>query len=1545
LYVEYPAFLPGVQPGPPRGTQWERAVIASGAFGPTLAKLRILGIHGCRFVPLAAENPDIVVGRVAGFDTAVYGLPKQSFPILCELPKREGAGDVLAAATKLSNFVTGRYAPSDAWRAIWCHVLGWLQPGRKIPEIKWTASVRPSFRADDPLPADIERQSLRRGIDWYFNSRMLVHPSMTAKYDRPANGPKPASADPDLKQDWPYGHRVARMPDLSTPTGDGSLGVLEGFDAKIFPDGTQPVRWWKREDCNGEIAGAMALAGVVLQNAAFVKTGGSIGDWLYFRSMMSLGHRADPKHPAYGLMGWGDVPQYCGPGSMDNCGVYYGDGNARCMLGMMLAAAAIKTDRYDERLMKCLLANLRISGQLGFQQNRIDEGPLEKSGWQSRFNAKNVSYSPHYQANLWACYLWGYRQTGFELFLNRAKTAIRMTMAAYPDRWTWTNGIQQERAKMLLPLAWLVRVEDTPEHRAWLRRMAADLLAAQDPCGAVGEQLGEAGHGGFPPPASNEAYGTNETPLIQTNADAACDLLYTTNFAFLGLHEAAAATGDPFYRDAEEKLAKFLCRIQIRSETHPELDGGWFRAFDFKRWEYWASNADSGWGAWCIESGWTQSWITSVLALREMKASVWDLTAQSKVSRHFARLRQEMLPDAASESPEPKKAAAPAAAPSAPLLAGDRFDGQFFRGEGDREYLELLDISRRMFAPDPQFQSIPMLYTPYWNGLLEGPTWQAWWTQNSYGPTYCGLPFFQEPLVSFVQNSQDLWFDQMGDGKRTWQWRGQGPELVIPDGQLCDGARPGHAGPKQGDGNVAIHDWELEETAAAVVMQAELLLISRDREAIGHYLPLLRRSADFLETRRDPKNNLFLAGPAANLLAPSYAGWKKPDGSYDKAYLAGLSITCIAALDRLIELEKLSGAAENVRLYSQRRDLARKGLPGLMTDEGYFVKSIDPDGVRHGVLGAPRHGYFEAVCNHDAICFRVTDDRQSRRIMEKMLSLPGLRPHALVITNWPGLDDMYASPDQGLWKYGVWVNGGHWTTCEARMVMAYYRLGYYDDARRSMQAILRFAREFRMDNNLSDFGAAVYQPKEPINLCYDVFGLPAAMLRGLFEYQYSAEGLKLLPHIPGGIKRLEQHFPVRFGAKRLFLATQGSGPVTGVTVNGRTWPAFDAGSVTLPYEQTPDPAVIRIALGGSAPLPFEPRTSPPALPPVPELSRIDWAGRQIPVLPANNLPLRIGADSRGENRFVGDIARAQVFRRALGDEEIALLAGGRPGPLDADPDLAGDWRFDAPKDGAFANAAGDGPPARIVGNASPVDSPHGKALRLDGTGYLEIPNSPRLNFSVACTLAVWICPKEQAPKGGRIIDKIEAGGANGYLLDTDPGNSLRLIVEGGAVAHNAKLKPGRWVHVAATADADSRLVLYVDGKRVAAARQELPVDVPFLQAAADSLRRFHQRLEAAGLGDCYEAAHARLAVEALAASCQRLEMLEEGKLSVLAPASQRAADKSYFAAAAKLCCGLERTLRSYERAADPHRKRIYEIWNARLDEQAVAPASRDLVPR
>ena len=98
------------------------------------------------------------------------------------------------------------------------------------------------------------------------------------------------------------------------------------------------------------------------------------------------------------------------------------------------------------------------------------------------------------------------------------------------------------------------------------------------------------------------------------------------------------------YAHAENQLARFLCRIQVRSEVRPELDGAWFRAFDFERWEHWASNADAGWGAWCVETGWTQGWIVTVLALRELNTSLWDLTAGIKLDEQLEPIRRMMFP-------------------------------------------------------------------------------------------------------------------------------------------------------------------------------------------------------------------------------------------------------------------------------------------------------------------------------------------------------------------------------------------------------------------------------------------------------------------------------------------------------------------------------------------------------------------------------------------------------------------------------------------------------------------------------------------------------------------------------------------------------------------------------------------------------------------------------------------------------------------------------------------------------------------------------------
>jgi hypothetical protein len=501
------------------------------------------------------------------------------------------------------------------------------------------------------------------------------------------------------------------------------------------------------------------------------------------------------------------------------------------------------------------------------------------------------------------------------------------------------------------------------------------------------------------------------------------------------------------------------------------------------------------------------------------------------------------------------------------------FFGTHFSGSGDTDYLQLLDIAARQFTPDPEFQNLSMLYEPSWNGLVEGPTWDAWWIQNSYGGSYCWLPFAVEPWSTFIANSQELWFAHQGDGK-TPDKNG----YVAPDGCLVDAANLKVHYYRQGDGRHDIHDWFMEATAAGVVLQSELLLILRDEKAIDKYLPQLERAANFIETRRDPKTGLYLGGVACNLLAPSFGGYKKPDGTRDKAFHAGLQVTYIAALDRLIELEKLAGHAETAGAYTHRRDLAKQSLPKLVTDEGYFLSSLDPDGVEHGHFGAKQHGYFESSVNHDAICFRVADDEQAKKIYAKIASIPQLRPHDVIIPNYPSYDDLYEI-NWHLWQYGLWTNGGHWSTCEARMIMGYYRLGHQDDARKSMQHMLKFARQFKMDNNLTDFGNAPYQPQLPINITVDAFAPSAAIIRGLFEYLYKSDRVILLPHIPKGITRLEQKDPIRFGGKKLFLSTIGQGHVSSVTINGEIWTDFTPEQIVLPFDKTPDIARIEIKLG------------------------------------------------------------------------------------------------------------------------------------------------------------------------------------------------------------------------------------------------------------------------------------------------------------------------------------------------------------------------------
>ncbi|MCS3345450.1 hypothetical protein NXX10_25255 [Bacteroides xylanisolvens] len=54
-------------------------------------------------------------------------------------------------------------------------------------------------------------------------------------------------------------------------------------------------------------------------------------------------------------------------------------------------------------------------------------------------------------------------------------------------------------------------------------------------------------------------------------------MLYTTNFAFVGLCEAAKATNDSTYVKAVNQMRDFLIRIQVKSDKFRNVDGAWFK--------------------------------------------------------------------------------------------------------------------------------------------------------------------------------------------------------------------------------------------------------------------------------------------------------------------------------------------------------------------------------------------------------------------------------------------------------------------------------------------------------------------------------------------------------------------------------------------------------------------------------------------------------------------------------------------------------------------------------------------------------------------------------------------------------------------------------------------------------------------------------------------------------------------------------------------------------------------------------------------------------
>jgi hypothetical protein len=121
---------------------WERIAVATGAPVSGLKPLSLLHPHEIHFVNqschAAAGAPWLMLAVMAGFDTAVDGIPTNAACLLGEMAVVNGPDTVqaLVAGTALSRFRVGRFGPTKSWQIVWQSILQcvgdhWMKLGEK----------------------------------------------------------------------------------------------------------------------------------------------------------------------------------------------------------------------------------------------------------------------------------------------------------------------------------------------------------------------------------------------------------------------------------------------------------------------------------------------------------------------------------------------------------------------------------------------------------------------------------------------------------------------------------------------------------------------------------------------------------------------------------------------------------------------------------------------------------------------------------------------------------------------------------------------------------------------------------------------------------------------------------------------------------------------------------------------------------------------------------------------------------------------------------------------------------------------------------------------------------------------------------------------------------------------------------------------------------------------------------------------------------------------------------------------------------------------
>ena len=192
-YVEFPEDQ-SPSTFPTRALSWKQRVVVTPeplSSSLPLPPLRILQLQGATFIDYclgqkcnatsnnthcqhACDHSILSFAQVAGVDVAAFGCnDNERVPLLFQ------NGNVIIATARLSNIITGRSAPQEAWRTLWTFLLG-------IDVPKWIPDVRPTFAPTIQLPKDVMINAALRSAHWISTGSTLMvssFPSSTATFE------------------------------------------------------------------------------------------------------------------------------------------------------------------------------------------------------------------------------------------------------------------------------------------------------------------------------------------------------------------------------------------------------------------------------------------------------------------------------------------------------------------------------------------------------------------------------------------------------------------------------------------------------------------------------------------------------------------------------------------------------------------------------------------------------------------------------------------------------------------------------------------------------------------------------------------------------------------------------------------------------------------------------------------------------------------------------------------------------------------------------------------------------------------------------------------------------------------------------------------------------------------------------------------------------------------------------------------------------------------------------------------------------------------